>query len=467
MRNTRKRQHRRQRPAIAVALMALAAVLLSACSSQDAVVVTVTTTPGQTMPGQPTVTVGTTDDQDAQNGNGGAGANGGDGGDNAGDNGGDAAGDAAPTTESEPRKLSDAIRVVATPKFGSKNVGPNTKATVAVFSGKLSKMTVTGDDGTTVAGKISPDGSIFAIAERMAFGTDYTFAGEAVAPDKTVKKITGKLSTVKPQKFTTAVMQLPENTTVGVAAPLIITFFPAITNKAEAERALSVTTSRGKIEGSWGWVQDEDFTGKGYKQSQVHFRPKVFWPANTKVTVTAKLAGADLGGGQWGKTDFTRSVNIGRDLRIVADVNSFHLVVWKDGQIWRNYPVSYGRTTEKGTITVSGMHIVQEKYPMFKMSNPQFGYYNLPEKWAQRINNNGEFIHANEATEKAGYLGKKNVSHGCVNMGLKDAKELYDTTLYGDPVDVTGTEVKMSPKDYIYDWAYTYEEWKTLSALGS
>ena len=37
----------------------------------------------------------------------------------------------------------------------------------------------------------------------------------------------------------------------------------------------------------------------------------------------------------------------------------------------------------------------------------------------------------------------------------------------GDPVDVTGTEVKMSPKDYIYDWAYTYEEWKTLSALGS
>ncbi|NNG35507.1 L,D-transpeptidase [Nakamurella aerolata] len=466
MRNTRKRQPGRRRPAIAVALLALVAVLLSACSSQDPVVVTVVTTPGQTMPGQPTVTVGTTGDQGAQNvadGNGDGGAtNGG-----AGSGNGEAGNGATTTGKDEPRQLAEAIRVVATPKFGSKGVGPNTKATIAVFSGKLSKMTLTGDDGSKVAGKISEDGSTYTVAERMAFDTTYSYAGEAVAPDKSVKKIAGTFSTVKPKNFTTAVVQLPENATVGVAAPLIITFFPAITNKAEAEKALSVMTSRGKIEGSWGWVQDEDFTGKGYKQSQVHFRPKAFWPANTKVTITAKLAGVDMGGGQWGKSDFTRSVNIGRDLRIVADVNSFHLVVWKDGKIWRNYPVSYGRTTEKGTITVSGMHIIQEKYPVFKMSNPQFGYYNLPEKWAQRINNNGEFIHSNEATEKAGFLGKKNVSHGCVNMSLKDGKELYDATLYGDPVDVTGTEVKMSPKDYIYDWAYTYEEWKTLSALGS
>ena len=58
------------------------------------------------------------------------------------------------------------------------------------------------------------------------------------------------------------------------------------------------------------------------------------------------------------------------------------------------------------------------------MCNPQFGYCNVPEKWAVRINNNGEFIHENAAVEKAGLLGNANVSHGCINMSAKDARGL-------------------------------------------
>jgi lipoprotein-anchoring transpeptidase ErfK/SrfK len=116
-----------------------------------------------------------------------------------------------------------------------------------------------------------------------------------------------------------------------------------------------------------------------------------------------------------------------------------------------------------GRNTVSGIHVVTEKYPTFKMCNPQYDYCNVEEHWAVRINNNGEFIHANP--QVTAYLGKANVSHGCVNMSMKDAEEFYNMVLYGDPVEVTNTGVDMTPADWIYDWIYTPEEWKNFSAL--
>jgi lipoprotein-anchoring transpeptidase ErfK/SrfK len=97
------------------------------------------------------------------------------------------------------------------------------------------------------------------------------------------------------------------------------------------------------------------------------------------------------------------------------------------------------------------------------MCNPQYDYCNVEEHWAVRINNNREFIHANP--QVTAYLGKANVSHGCVNMSMKDAEEFYNMVLYGDPVEVTNTGVDMTPADWIYDWIYTPEEWKNFSAL--
>jgi hypothetical protein len=38
--------------------------------------------------------------------------------------------------------------------------------------------------------------------------------------------------------------------------------------------------------------------------------------------------------------------------------------------------------------------------------------------------------------------------------------------MYGDPVEVTGTGVQLSPADGdIADWTYSWEQWKDLSAL--
>jgi hypothetical protein len=80
------------------------------------------------------------------------------------------------------------------------------------------------------------------------------------------------------------------------------------------------------------------------------------------------------------------------------------------------------------------------------------------------MSNNGEFIHANPASASA--QGSANVSHGCVNLSLTDAQAYYDTALYGDPVEVTGTQVPLSAKDGdVWDWTLSWANWKSLSAL--
>ncbi len=365
------------------------------------------------------------------------------------------------------------VRISATPAFGSKNVPPNNPVKISVFAGKITELTMTGDDGTDIAGKTTPDQTSWATSERLNYNTTYTFAGTATSNNGKPTKITGKITTVKPAATERASIQIPNGATVGVGAPIIVTFSGVVKNRAAAEAALKVTTSAGaKLQGNWAWLQDEDIQGKGVVQSQVHWRPTAspvsgttpYWPAFTKVHVVADLKGVDYGGGQWGREDFTSDFSIGRSQIVIADASTFHLIVTVDDKVTKNYAVSYGKESVPGRATVTGIHIVTEKYPTFAMCNPQFDYCNAEEKWAVRINNNGEFIHQN--LKAAAAFGIANVSHGCINMGVPDAQDYYNSAIYGDPVDVTNTGgPAMSEKDSLYDWIYSPDEWKALSAL--
>ncbi|HYN72526.1 MAG TPA: Ig-like domain-containing protein [Nakamurella sp.] len=403
------------------------ALAASACASSDDVVVTVTSVVG------PTVTAP-----------------------------GLSGASSAATASSE--NLASKVRVSVKPKFGSTDVAPADPITLTVFSAKIKDLTVTGDDGSVVAGTISPDQATWTLGQRLAYNTTYAFAGTAIANDDgSENPISGTMATVKPADTVRASFQIPSGTTVGVAAPVIITFAEAIGDKAAAQKTFKLTTDKGDIQGSWGWLQDEDTQGTGVKQSIVHFRPAVYWPGYTNVHVEANLMGVNYGDGKWGREDITTDFAIGRDQRVQADVTTFRMVVFVDGTIVKNYPVSYGKDSEPGKATVSGVHVVNEKFLTYSMCNPQFDYCNVEERFAVRINNNGEFIHENPLT--TAFLGKANVSHGCVNMGVGDAEEYYNSAIYGDPVDVTNTGVPMTEKDAIYDWIYSFADWQKLSAL--
>ena len=86
------------------------------------------------------------------------------------------------------------------------------------------------------------------------------------------------------------------------------------------------------------------------------------------------------------------------------------------------------------------------------------GGYRTEVKWAVRISNGGEFLHA--APWAAGDLGQRNVSHGCINMSNADAKAVYDLLKKGDVVEITnsgGPELKST--NGFGDWQVPWDEW--------
>lgn len=462
--HTQSTRPRRRTAALRLAaLVASGALLLASCSSQAPVVLTVTETPGVTNVTQPAVTVPSASQETST--------------------------ETSETASSTSTSAAEQPRVSATPAFGSTGVGPTDPVSVMAFHATLSSVTMSGSDGSVVNGEIA-DGKQWTNTDQLQYGVTYTISGEAVGTDGTSQPFDGTIATVSPKEaalgpsgsstnagpdtLLPAYMQIPDGAKVGIAAPIVVTFAAMVQDRAAAEKRMKVTVTDAsgnpiEVEGSWGWMQDEDIQGNGVKQSRVHFRPKEYWPANAEVHVELDLLGVDYGSG-WGSKNIVRDFTIGEKMVVKADSESHRLLLLVNDEVVKNYPVSYGKESVPGRNTVSGVHIVQDKNDdnpdgSFKMCNLDYGYCNVTEYWGVRINNNGEFIHVNKDTEKKGLLGKANVSHGCINMGMADGKEFYDTVYYGVPVEVTNTGVEMGYGDYVWDWGVSWDTWKTFSAL--
>jgi lipoprotein-anchoring transpeptidase ErfK/SrfK len=349
------------------------------------------------------------------------------------------------------------LTVTTSPANGATDVSPTTPVTVSVATGKLAQVALTNPDGKPVAGALSDEGHSWKTTEPLGYGKTYTYSGAATDTDGKPVPITGSFTTVKPQALVSGTLNVHDGETVGIAAPITLQFDDHVADRAAVQRALQVHTSV-PSEGSWAWLPDDN------GGSRVHWRSKGYLQPGTQVTVTAKLYGVHYGEGNWGQEDLDLHFSVGRAQIVNADVNSHHLVVLRDGQVVMDFPASYGLGSDPKRVTRSGTHIVMSKSPLFMMSNPAYGYVNFPSHWSVRISNNGEFIHANPET--TGVQGSANVTHGCVNLSMANAKEYFDSALFGDPVEVTGSQVEMSPADGdIYDWTVPWDQWKSMSAL--
>jgi hypothetical protein len=149
---------------------------------------------------------------------------------------------------------------------------------------------------------------------------------------------------------------------------------------------------------------------------------------------------------------------------VKAEASSHRIQVITDEGVIMDFPCSYGEADLQRNITRSGIHVVTEKYEDFYMTNPAAGYSNAHERYAVRISNNGEFIHANPSS--SGAQGNTNVTNGCINLSTSDAQQYFSSAIYGDPVEVTGTSVELSYADGdLWDWAVSWDEWVSMSAL--
>ncbi len=337
------------------------------------------------------------------------------------------------------------------------DVVPTTPISVEVRDGWFQHVALTNSSGKAVKGALNRDRTVYTITEPLGYNATYTWNGSAVGHDGKTVPVQGKLTTVTPTKEIDGGFQLNDGQTVGIAAPIIIQFDAPITDKAAVERALKVTTEP-PVEGTWAWLPDE------VGGARVHWRTREYYPAGTKVNVDAKLYGIAFGDGAYGKQDMSLAFEIGRRQVVKAEVSSHRIQVVRDEGVIMDFPCSYGEADKPRNVTRNGILVVSEKYADFYMSNPAAGYSNIHERWAVRISNNGEFIHANPAS--SGAQGNTNVTNGCINLSTSDAQQYFSSAIYGDPVEVTGSSIELSYSDGdIWDWAVDWDTWKGMSAL--
>ncbi len=205
---------------------------------------------------------------------------------------------------------------------------------------------------------------------------------------------------------------------VGVAKPIYINFAVPIANRQLAQDSIHIS-SVPPVPGRFYWVTD----------TQLRWRPQDFWPANTVVNIDA--AGT--------KSTF----RTGDYLVATIDDKAHQMEVMRNGKLEKTFPVSMGRPDGKHE-TKNGTYYVLEKFPTIVMDSSTYGVpvdsaegYKLKVEDAVRIDNSGAFVHS--APWSVGDQGKRNVSHGCVNLSPANAQWFYDNFGSGDPVVVKGT----------------------------
>ncbi|TDQ05574.1 lipoprotein-anchoring transpeptidase ErfK/SrfK [Labedaea rhizosphaerae] len=354
----------------------------------------------------------------------------------------------APVPDAKP-----VAKITADPAPAAKNVEVTKAVTVRIADGELDTVALTNPQGKQVEGEFAADRRSWHTTEDLGFGKSYSYAAKGTGTDGKPVQLAGKFTTVSPASTIRATVNPVDDAVVGVGMPISVKFDRPPADRAAAEKALAVETSPTEVEGSWAWI----------KPTQVDWRPKQYWPAHTKVKVSANLYGVKYGDGAYGKADVTSEFAIGRNQVVKVHTPDHEMNVYRDGAKVASYPSSNGRDADPNLNTPNGTLIVMTREPVGDFSNPRYGYTNVKKKWSVRISNHGEYIHENE--ENAANIGKANTSHGCVNLREDDAKAYFDSALIGDPVEITGSKAKMPRTSDVFDWLIPWSEWQAMSAL--
>lgn len=331
---------------------------------------------------------------------------------------------------------------------------------VLTASARLRSMTLQSSGGQPVDGSLAKDGATWTSAGPIGPGASWSWT--AITSGGATSQ--GTVASTAATQTVRATANIGVDKTVGIAAPIVVNFSAKVTDKAAVEKNLQVLMrpvgSNGPWKpatGSWAWLPDNA------PDSTVHFRTKKYWPAHTEVHVILPLSHLDWGGGVTGQQDLDWHFTIGRSQIVVADARKHNIVIYRDGAKVATYPASYGLNSDPIRNTRTGINVVTDKQQTVEMKSKRFHYDEI-EHWAVRFNNNGQFIHANPGT--VAQQGKSNVSHGCINLSTANGKTYYKTAIYGDPVDVRGTNVKLADtRTQLYDWALSWKQWTALSAL--
>ncbi|QSE87771.1 L,D-transpeptidase family protein (plasmid) [Rhodococcus pseudokoreensis] len=362
--------------------------------------------------------------------------------------------------------------ITVTTVDGASGVNPVAPVSVQTSDGALESVTMTNNEGKVVDGIFTPDRLVWKPVGPLGYGKTYTLVISATNTDGKRSERTSTFSTVQPDNLTQPSFVtsggnlLTDGGTFGVGIVAVTHFDEPITDRAAAERALSVETSP-KVDGSWYWADDQN----------VHWRPQNYYAPGTRVTARANVYGVPLGEGLFGQEDASTSFTIGDAHISVADDTTKQVTVTNNGEVVRTMPTSMGmggtEVINGQTLsfwTQPGIYTVLDKANPVVMDSSTYGLpvnsrlgYKESINYATRISTDGIYLHELEDTVWA--QGNTNVSHGCLNLSRVNAQWFYDFSLPGDVVEVRNTGGEPLQLWQNGDWSVPWDAWQAGSAL--
>ncbi|WBB70610.1 Ig-like domain-containing protein [Micromonospora sp. WMMD812] len=349
-----------------------------------------------------------------------------------------------------------AAATISEPQADAKDVPASTGIAFTTTDAVETAVELKDSAGKAVEGTLATDGKSWLPAGALEYGATYTATVTATGDDGRPATATSTFTTMaKPANQVRVSSFLGDGQTVGVGMPLIVKFSRAVPEdyRDDVQRRMTVTSTPAQ-EGIWHWVSP----------TEVRYRPKEFWKANSKVSYRVQAGGLPMGDGWYGRADLTVDVNIGPSLIMTVDNKTKRMTVTRNGSVIKTIPVSLGK---KSTPSSSGTMVVIEKlrktvFDTFEELGPEDGYRTKID-YAQRLTWGGEFIHAAPWSE--GQQGSVNVSHGCVNVSMANGAWLFTNTRIGDPITVKGTERKLQNGNGWTDWNLSWDDYVKGSAL--
>jgi len=329
------------------------------------------------------------------------------------------------------------------PAPGTKNADPASGITVSARNGgKVTNVTVH-SGGDAVTGALSGGGTSWHSTWALDTGESYTVTATGTDNQGHPVTATSTFTTLTPATAFHTQIYEGQGATYGVGMPIMLTFDHPITNKAAVERSLQITTSK-PVVGAWYWDGSE----------AVYFRPRDYWPAYTTVSFTGHLNGVEGAPGVYGVHDLTQSFSIGQSVIAVASTTAHHTLIYVNGQVQYDWPISTGRATMP---TPNGTYLTVDKGNPVRMiggTKGTAGYYNELVNYAVRFTYSGDYYHS--APWSVVDQGTTNVSHGCVNLPPEDAQIYYNMAIPGDPITITS-----SPQGGDWDdgWTQWFLDW--------
>jgi lipoprotein-anchoring transpeptidase ErfK/SrfK len=348
-------------------------------------------------------------------------------------------------------------QVTVTPKNGASGVRTSGVLKVSAARGTLTSVVVKDAKGNKVDGAIADGGTGWEPSGTLAAATTYTV--DATAKDSAGQKSTkhSTFTTVTP-KGTFLGYYTPENgQTVGTGMEVSLNFTRAITDKKAVEKAVKVTAD-----------PSVDVVGHWYGNQRIDFRPKEYWAAGTKVTLSLRLNGVEGASGIYGTQSKDVHFTVGRSQVSIVDAAAHTMKVYRSGKLLRTIPITSGAP---GKTTYNGKMVITEKYVTKRMNGDTVGYegeYDIPDvPHAMRLTNSGTFVHGNYWAS-ASTFGSANVSHGCV--GLRDVKGagdsstpaawFYASSIIGDVVQVKNSNDKtVAWYNGLNGWNMSWSDW--------